>query len=52
MKSFLIGPFLFQFLADGDDRGVGLLRVSLDGDEVELGCSREQWDEFVVEAGP
>lgn len=52
MIDFRIGPFRFQYLPDGDDPGVGLLRIELDGAEAELGCSREQWDEFVEESGP
>jgi len=50
--AFLIGPVGFQYLPDGDDPGTGLLRITLDGVEVELSCSREQWDEFWKEAGP
>lgn len=52
MTCFRIGPFLFQWLPDGDDQGVGLARISLDGDQVELQCGRDEWDEFAEEAGP
>ena len=52
MRDFLIGPFRFQFLPDGDDPDVGQARIELDGQTVELECSREQWDEFAEEAGP
>jgi len=52
VTAFLIGPLRFQYLPDGDDAGTGLLRITLDGAEVELSCSREQWDEFVEESGP
>ena len=52
MTSFLIGPLRFQYLPDGDDPDTGLLRISLDGQEVEVECSRDQYDEFWKEAGP
>lgn len=52
MRSFLIGPVSFEYLPDGDDPGVGLMRITLEGDQVELGCSLEQWDEFAEESGP
>ena len=52
MVAFLIGPVGFQYLPDGDDPDTGQLRISLDGQQVELELSREQWDEFVEESGP
>lgn len=52
MSAFLIGPLVFEYLPDGDDPGTGLLRIQLDGQTVELECSREQYDEFWKEAGP
>ena len=52
MIAFLIGPLSFEYLPDGDDPGTGLLRIRLDGQQVEVECSRDQWDEFVEESGP
>jgi len=50
--SFLIGPLSFEYLPDGDDPGTGLLRIRLDGQQVEVECSRDQYDWFWKEAGP
>jgi hypothetical protein len=52
MRSFLIGPLSFEYLPDGDDPGTGLLRIELDGQQVEVECSRDQYDWFWKEAGP
>lgn len=52
MTCFRIGPFLFQWQPDGDDRGVGLMLIDLDGETAEIACSRDEWDEFTKEAGP
>jgi len=49
---FLIGPVGFEYLPDGDDPDTGQLRITLDGQQVEVECSREQYDEFWKEAGP
>jgi len=49
---FLIGPVGFQYLPDGDDPDTGLLRIHLDGQQVELECSRDQYQQFWDEAGP
>lgn len=52
MTAFLIGPVGFEYLPDGDDPDTGQLRITLDGQQVELELSREQYDEFWKEAGP
>ncbi len=52
MVAFRLGPVLFEYLPDGDDPGTGWLRVTLDDDMAEIGCSRAEWDEFVEESGP
>lgn len=52
MTCFRIGPFLFQWLPDGDDRGVGYMRIEFEAQDVSIACSRDEWDEFTKEAGP
>lgn len=52
MVDFRLGPFRFQFLPDGDDQGFGLMRVTLNGEQTDLACTRDDWDEFAVESGP
>ena len=52
MRAFLIGPLSFEYLPDGDDPGTGLLRIELDGQQVEVEISRDQYDWFWKEAGP
>ena len=52
MRDFRIGPFRFQYLPDGDDPGVGIVRISIaDVVQCEIQCSRDEWDEFAEEAG-
>lgn len=58
VSSVPIGPFVFSFWPDGDDPGVGILRVETTLEEGDLlviesktgDVTRAQWDAFVAEA--
>lgn len=52
MPSFRLADLLIEYLPDGDDPGVGLLRIELDGQTEEVDCSRDQWDEIWEESAP